>query len=196
MLRAQATLANLRERYILQQDRFKIRLGLDMQNPLELGEFTLEIPTPAVSQTEAVERALLFRLDLQNRRDQLDDRRRAVRNAKNALLPTLDLSGQLIIPTPEDDPTGGLAIDPDELNYAVEMSLGLPLDREIERLGAAEPDHRPRAGDPGLRAVPGQPDRGGPVDRARDRPGEVPASPGGGTGADQRAATRRSQPAG
>lgn len=134
LLRAQATLANLRERYILQQDRFKIRLGLEVENPLDLGEFTLEIPTPAVSQTIAVERALQFRLDLQNRRDQLDDRRRAVRNAKNALLPTLDLSGLLNIPTPDDDPTGGLAIDPEELNYAVEMSLGLPLDREIERL--------------------------------------------------------------
>jgi outer membrane protein TolC len=134
LLRAQATLANLRERYILQQDRFKIRLGLEVENPLDLGEFELTIPSPAVSQADAVDRALQFRLDLQNRRDQLDDRRRAVRNAKNALLPSLDLSGQIGIPTPDDDSTGGLAIDPEELDYAVEMSLGLPLDREIERL--------------------------------------------------------------
>lgn len=135
LLRAQASLAGQRERYVLQLDRFKIRLGLDVETPIELAELELEIPMHAVTQAEAVERALDYRLDLQNERDRLDDRRRAVRNARNTLLPDLDITGTLGVPTPGGDPTGGLAVDGEDLDYSVGVSLGLPLDREIERLG-------------------------------------------------------------
>lgn len=134
VLRAQASLAGQRERYILQLDRFKVRLGLEMETPIELADLEFELPAPAVSQAESVSRALNYRLDLQNFRDRLDDRRRSVRNARNELLPDLDLAASLNIPTPDDDNTGGLAIDPDELDYSVAVSLGLPLDREIQRL--------------------------------------------------------------
>lgn len=134
VLRAQATLAGQRERHILQLDRFKVRLGLEMETPIQLADLEFELPGLSVSQAESVEMALKYRLDLQNSRDRLDDRRRAVRNARNELLPDLDLSATLGIPTPDDDSTGGLAIDPNELDYSVAVSLGLPLDREIQRL--------------------------------------------------------------
>lgn len=134
VLRAQARLAGLRESYILQRDRFKIRLGVDVETPIEIAEIALELPAPAVSQEVAADRSLTYRLDLQNERDRLDDRRRAIRNARNSLLPDLDINGTLGVPTPDDDPTGGLDVDPEELDYSIGVTLGLPLDREIQRL--------------------------------------------------------------
>ncbi len=134
VLRARATLAGQRERYILQLDRFKIRLGLDVETPLELKELELEIPMPSAGQADAAEAALEYRLDLQNRRDRLDDRRRAIRNARNALLPDLDIAGSVGVPTPPDDPTGGLGLNAGDLDYSLGITLGLPLDRETERL--------------------------------------------------------------
>jgi outer membrane protein TolC len=134
VLRAQATLAGQRERYILQRDRFKFRLGIPVEQPIEIEPLQLELPAPAASQEVAARRALTYRLDLQNERDQLDDRRRAIRNARNALLPDLDFNGSVGIPTPNDDPTGGLDIDAEELDYSIGVTLGLPLDREIQRL--------------------------------------------------------------
>ena len=134
LLRAQATLAGQRERYILQRDRFKFRLGIPVDVPIEIQPLELELPAPAVSQESAATRALTYRLDLQNERDQLDDRRRAIRNARNALLPDLDINSSLTVPTDDDDPTGGVAIDAEELDYSIGVTLGLPLDREIQRL--------------------------------------------------------------
>lgn len=134
VLRARATLAGQRERYILQLDRFKIRLGLDVATPLELHEIGLEIPMHAVSQADAADSALRYRLDLQDRRDRIDDRRRAIRNARNALLPDLDIAGSVGVPTPPDDPTGGLGLNGGDLDYSLGVTLGLPLDRETERL--------------------------------------------------------------
>jgi outer membrane protein TolC len=134
VLRAQATLAGQRERYILQRDRFKFRLGIPVEVPIEIQPLDLELPAPDSSQEDAAARALTYRLDLQNERDQLDDRRRAIRNARNALLPDLDVNGSVGIPTDNDDPTGGLAIDTNELDYSIGVTLGLPLDREIQRL--------------------------------------------------------------
>ncbi|USN98135.1 MAG: TolC family protein [Phycisphaeraceae bacterium] len=134
VLRAKASLAGQRERYILQLDRFKIRLGMDVETPLDLADIDIEIPLEAITQTDAVDRALDYRLDLQNQRDQLDDRRRAVKNARDELLPDLNITGSVGIPTPPGDPTGGLAISPDDLDYSLGLSLDLPLDRENERL--------------------------------------------------------------
>ena len=134
VLRAQATLAGQRERYILQRDRFKFRLGIPVEQPIEIQPLNLELPAPASSQESAATQAITYRLDLQNERDQLDDRRRAIRNARNNLLPDLDINGSLGVPTDDDDATGGLAIDADELDYSIGVTLGLPLDREIQRL--------------------------------------------------------------
>ncbi len=134
VLSARASLAGLRERYILALDRFKVRLGLDVDTPIDVAPLQLELPAPAISQELAAEAALRYRLDLQNTRDRLDDSRRDVKIARNQLLPDLDLDGSLGIPTDNDDPTGGLDIDGEELDYSLGVTLSLPLDREIERL--------------------------------------------------------------
>lgn len=134
VLRAEASLASLRESYILSVDRFKIRLGLSIETPIEVADTDLDLEQPAISQAEAAHRALDYRLDLQNQRDQLDDNRRAIRNARNDLLPDLDFAGEIGIPTDTGDDTGGLSYDGRDLDYSVALTLGLPLDRENERL--------------------------------------------------------------
>ncbi|MCH7603196.1 MAG: TolC family protein, partial [Planctomycetes bacterium] len=74
------------------------------------------------------------RLDLQNRRDQLADAYRAVQNARNELLPNLDLTASATLPTDPDRDRAGLDFDPDEISFQAGVTFGLPLDREIERL--------------------------------------------------------------
>jgi len=134
VLQREASLAGLRERYILQVDRFKVRLGLPVDRPLVITSGELDLPEPEVTLNEAASLALLYRLDLQNQHDQLDDARRAVKNAQNALLPDLNLSGAVGIPTNPTSREGGVVFQPDSLNYTAALTFGLPLDRKIEAL--------------------------------------------------------------
>ena len=133
-LDARASLANRRETYVLALDRFKVRLGIPVRQAVVIKPFELVIPEPDISMTDATELALAYRLDLQNRRDQLDDSKRQVRIAQNNLLPDLDLAGGVSIPTDDSAREGGVAFDPDDVEYNAGLTFGLPLDREIERL--------------------------------------------------------------
>ncbi len=131
---SEAQLANLRESYILQLERFKLRLGLDPTASITLGEAGRGLNEPAVSPDEAVARAMAYRLDLQNRRDRLVDTERAVANARNNLLPDLDLSATVTLPT---DPRGdqeGLGLNAGWADYSVGATFSAPLDRKVERL--------------------------------------------------------------
>lgn len=134
VLSAEASLASLRESYILGLERFKIRLGFSTDRRIALAADTLELPEPEIDLDAAARLALEYRLDLQNTRDRLDDRRRAVANARNALLPDLRLGGSVTLPTDDDERVGGVDFTPDDTRYEVSASLGLPLDREQERL--------------------------------------------------------------
>ncbi len=134
LLSAQSSLANQREQYRLQLDRFKIRLGLSMDSDLDIQALELYLPEPEVTPEQATRFALDFRLDLQTRRDRILDSERGVSNAKNQLLPDLNLTGSVTVPTDPGAREGGFAIDPDELNYSAGVTFGLPLDRKIERL--------------------------------------------------------------
>lgn len=134
VLNAEANLANARESYILALDRFKVRLGLPPSARIEILPFELPIPEPDISLDDATRAALAFRLDLQNRRDQLDDSARAVRNAKNNLLPDLDIAGGVRFQTDPDTQVGGVSYEFDNSSYNASVTFGLPLDREVERL--------------------------------------------------------------
>lgn len=134
VLQATQSLANQSERYILALDRFKIRLGLNPTEVLELDDALPIIPEPGFTLDEATRLALEYRLDLQNRRDQVEDARRQVANAKNELLPDLNVTGSAGLPTDNRRRVGGLAFDPDYSSYRASATFGLPLDREIERL--------------------------------------------------------------
>lgn len=136
LLRSRASLATQRDTYVLTLDRFKLRLGLPVGDKIVIAERDdqADIPMPAVTLEEAVALALDYRLDLQNQRDQLDDRRRGVKNARNQLLPDLDLGGNVQFPTDADEREGGAVYEPDDVRYGASVTFGLPLDREVERL--------------------------------------------------------------
>jgi outer membrane protein TolC len=129
-----ASLGSLREQYLLAVDRFKVRLGIPVDRPVEIAALQLNIPEPEISLEEAARRALEFRLDLQNQRDQLDDARRGVANARNNLLPDLDFTGRVDVPTDPTRRRGGVGFDGGWTSYSAGVTFGLPLDREIERL--------------------------------------------------------------
>ncbi|MEO0717039.1 MAG: TolC family protein [Planctomycetota bacterium] len=119
---------------MLQLYRFKLRLGLSVSDPIAIAPLEFAVPEPEITTEAAVAAALDFRLDLQNERDRLVDARRAINNARNALLPDLDIAGEVGVPTDDDDREGGVLFDFDDTTYRASVSLGLPLDREIERL--------------------------------------------------------------
>jgi outer membrane protein TolC len=128
-------LASLREQYILALDRFKIRLGLDPKDPIDIAPLDFELAEPEIDEYEAARLALEYRLDLQNQRDRVTDARRAVANAENNTLADLDISGEIGVPTDLDSREGGVMFEADDTRYRAGLDLSLPLDRRIERLG-------------------------------------------------------------
>lgn len=134
VLTATSSLAGQRENLILALDRFKVRLGMGTETALAVKPLAFDLSDPSVSLDEASRLALLYRLDLQSQRDQLDDQGRQVANARNALLPDLNLNASAGVPTPSNRGVGTLRFNPEDLNYSAGATLSLPLDREIERL--------------------------------------------------------------
>lgn len=139
VLQAQASLANLRESYILALDAFKIRLGIPLGEPTIIEPVVIDIPAPRATLAAAVDAALAYRLDLQTTRDQIGDAVRGVENAENGLLPDLGLDASVSLPT-DNEPPGrrGLQLEPEELRYNIGLTLGLPLDRDDERLAVRQ----------------------------------------------------------
>lgn len=134
LLQARADLAGLRDAYRLAEDRFKIRIGLPVDTPVSVSSMQLMLPDPEIGLEDASRRALEYRLDLQNSRDGVLDARRAVANARNDVLPDLNVNGRIGLPTDPDDDVGGVAFDGEELSYSAGVTLGLPLDRLEEEL--------------------------------------------------------------
>jgi outer membrane protein TolC len=134
VLSAEASLAGQRDQYILQLARFRVRLGLPESQSIDLAEQGVSLPEPEVSMDAAAAAALDLRLDLQNQRDRVDDRRRALANARDGLLPDLTLDGSVSLPTEPGDRVGGLKFSPQDVDYDVSATLSLPLDRQEERL--------------------------------------------------------------
>jgi outer membrane protein TolC len=122
------------ERYRLAVDRFKVIIGMPIEQPIVIVEDSLDLPTPKITMEEAVYAAMHYRIDLQTERDQVDDARRAVEIARNNLLGDLDFRASVNIPTADDRDRAGLRFEPDDLNFEAGITYGLPLDREIERL--------------------------------------------------------------
>lgn len=134
VLSSRDSLIGTRESYILGLDRFKVRLGIPVQEPVALAPMTLELADPEISVTQAAELALAYRLDYQNEADRVEDSRRDVANARNDLLPELNASASATLNTDDDNRVAGISFDGPNTDYNAALTLGLPLDREIERL--------------------------------------------------------------
>lgn len=115
-------------------DRFKIRIGLHTDDRIILDNRELErlkIVHPSLSIDEAVNVAMVNRLDLDTQRDQLADSKRHIKVAANALLPQLNLTADVniaressnILPVP----------DWQRYSWSVGLGLDLPLNRNSER---------------------------------------------------------------
>lgn len=124
-----------RESYTLSVDRFKVRLGIPVDQPVQIVRSGYDLPPPEIDMNTAVQQALMYRLDLQTQRDVVDDARRNVEVARNNALPDLDLVGSAGIITDPDRRRGGVSFDPGYSDFAAGITFGLPLDREIERIG-------------------------------------------------------------
>jgi outer membrane protein TolC len=125
-------LVQRRETYRLDVDRFKVRLGLPVEQPVVIVVSSLDLPVPEAELDEAVRFAMAYRLDLQTQRDIVDDARRGVAIARNNMLPDLNATGSITIP--DDSTRDNFNLEPRESIARVGLSLGLPIDREIERL--------------------------------------------------------------
>lgn len=129
-----ARLNDQREFYRVALDQFKLRLGMSTDQPLVIVQSDLDLPPPRIDLEDAVLRAFTYRLDLQTRRDQLDDARRRVDIARNALLPDLDIGGFARISTDDSKRRAGVDFQPENAEFEASVTFGLPLDREIERI--------------------------------------------------------------
>jgi outer membrane protein TolC len=131
---AQSQLAGLVDQYNAQLDRFRVRLGLPLDTPFDVSDELPALPEPFADLRTASDAALAYRLDLQNSADRVEDRKRQLANARNGVLPDLNLNATGTLPTDPDDNTGGLGLSPDDASYRVGATLSLPLDRTNERL--------------------------------------------------------------
>ena len=133
-LSEKAKLARQWESYRLSVDRFKRLIGMDIGQPVIISEDALALEVPKVNMEQAVTTAMMNRLDLQTERDRLVDSQRAIRNAENGLLPDLNLELQATIDSLGDSDWDGIDPDFEDIGYNARLQLGLPLDREIEKL--------------------------------------------------------------
>ena len=129
---------NAREFYQSDLDQLKIRIGMPVQQPLDVvsqeddeESRLLERLLPNVDEAKAIEVALRYRLDLLTAGDRIDDRKRGVEIAKNAILPDLNLSGSVTLDSDPDRPAS-ISYNTDRATWRgmIELSMN---DRMAER---------------------------------------------------------------
>ncbi|MEM1027987.1 MAG: TolC family protein [Planctomycetota bacterium] len=132
VLRARNSLINQQENYVRAIDNLKLRIGIDTTRSVEIIPVEIIVPEVLLETDTSVATALDQRLDLQTVGDFVEDAIRDVLIAKNQLLPDLDLTADLTLPTDETVARGGLDFEAGDGEYQVGLTLGLPLDRKIE----------------------------------------------------------------
>jgi outer membrane protein TolC len=130
-LQAENSVVAARESYQNSLDAFKITLGMPVSEELAIIPIALDLDVPNMEGPEVQKAAHRYRLDLQTARDRIDDARRAVDNARDGLLPGLDLTAQAQLANPTDDPARKL--NSRTLTYSAGVTLDLPIDRLSER---------------------------------------------------------------
>lgn len=140
-------LAILRESFRAQGDRFKIFIGMPIDEPMGIedlqtiggiealiqqGQYpVLRMPPAAEDEERSLAVAVSARLDLMNLHDQIEDAKRGVAIAKNALLPDLDWNSSLVFDTdPAHYNVGGYASE--RATWRTELILSMN-DRFAER---------------------------------------------------------------
>lgn len=132
LLSAQTALLDAEQALAVALDRFKIDLGLptDVEFALSDEEFP-ELIELELDLQAAITAALHNRLDLRTTRDRVEDAERAVRIAKNAILPELDLTASYTAGSSVERTFRDTSVD-DERTF-LGLTLEIPLDRLRER---------------------------------------------------------------
>ncbi len=147
VLRAQASLVQAQQRYESSLDDFKYRLAIPPDANVELDQNELialqeiGVTEPAFALGEAVETALLKRLDLANSADKIDDNLRLVILAEEGLGPQLNISAGANYTSPGRVNASGIPegetdftnIRFHEGDYELGFDADLPLDRKNQR---------------------------------------------------------------
>jgi outer membrane protein TolC len=131
LLAGENTLIDARLAYANALDNFKIALGMDVNEPLDVTPVQLEVAVPDLDGPRAVETAYEYRLELQTAEDRVGDAARRVEVARNGLLPDLNLTGRASTANRADEPARKL--DSRTLEYSAGVQLDLPVDRVAER---------------------------------------------------------------
>lgn len=115
-------------------DRFKILLGLPTNMKIVLDPEELEnlvIEHPDISADDAVDVAMVTRLDLYTLRDEVEDAARKVLVAENNLRPDVDFIATYGVQSPPDGDFTDLDFRRED--WSVGLDVGLPFDRKAER---------------------------------------------------------------
>jgi outer membrane protein TolC len=137
MLRAEDNLTRTQRIYQQSLDNFKLFLGIDIDSDITLDSNELAvlidqgIDIPDYSIEKAVEAAKLFRLDLANGADRLEDSVRKIKVAENKLLADVSVVGGASLGSSDDNEA--LRYNLDGGNYNLGLRIDLPLDRLAER---------------------------------------------------------------
>jgi outer membrane protein TolC len=138
VLRAQDSLVRAQQNYERSLDDFKIRLGVPTDINIELDQNELValketgVSEAAFSVDEAIETALIRRLDLANSADKIDDELRKVALAADGLGTQLDISASANYSSPSGE-TDFQNIRLREGAYQLGFDADLPLDRKNQR---------------------------------------------------------------
>jgi outer membrane protein TolC len=117
--------------YLNAVDDFKLLIGMDVRQELNVLPVSLDVTVPDVEHRDVLGIAERFRLDLQTARDRIDDSRRQVAVTQNGLMPDLNLTAQGQLNNLKDTPAKELTSR--ALTYSAGINLDLPLDRVAER---------------------------------------------------------------
>lgn len=131
VLTAENSLLNSQEAFYSALDDYKLLLGMPTDQNLEIVPVELDVTLPKVNEDQAISLAVKYRLDLQTARDIVNDTRRRVENARNGLLPDLNITAQGQWGNSADSPA--VSIDERTNTYSARVDLDLPVDRVAER---------------------------------------------------------------
>ena len=129
-LSVEQTVVNARTDYERQIEQFLVDLGLDPKIPVEIIEDEPQFEKVAFDPESVVKVALSNRLDVQTRRDQLEDSERQLRLQRQSFLPDLNLLASAGLA----GSAGSLSsVSPDQWSRSAGLSLNIPLQQINER---------------------------------------------------------------
>jgi outer membrane protein TolC len=136
---AEANLVRTKENYESSLDRFKILIGMPVETLLDVVSQehdqtanALDAFLAPVDEATAVDVALHYRLDLLTSADRIDDARRGILVAKNAILPDLDFTSSLTLDSNPGLTAGDVSLDHDSTTWRAGVLLRMD-DRKQER---------------------------------------------------------------